>query len=141
MMLLLLAGIQNIIIITYINNNIDAAWRPILRDPTKPAGQQIGVTPQHPSYPSGHSIYGALAATILINEFGDNISFTDRTHEGETFFDGRPRSFTSFTKMAEENAYSRIPLGVHYRMDCVEGLRLGKIVAQRFNGVRWKTLQ
>jgi hypothetical protein len=32
--------------------------------------------------------------------------------------------------MAEENAYSRIPLGVHIRMDCDEGLRLGHAVAE-----------
>ena len=33
--------------------------------------------------------------------------------------------------MAEENAYSRIPLGVHIRLDCTEGLRLGKVIAFR----------
>jgi PAP2 superfamily len=127
---------------TYIIGNIEQSWRPILRDPTKPIGQQIGVTPQHPSYPSGHSVFGAAAAEILIATFGDKIVFTDRTHENENYFDGRPRSFTSFTAMANENAFSRIPLGVHYRMDCVEGLRLGKLVGQRINAVSWKkTLQ
>lgn len=127
---------------TYIGDYMEANWRSILRDPTKPEGQQIGVTPQHPSYPSGHSVFGQAAAEILINVFGDKINFTDRTHEGETYFDGRPRTFTSFTKMAEENAYSRIPLGVHFRMDCVEGLRLGKIVGQQINAAKWsKTLQ
>jgi hypothetical protein len=124
--------------VSFINENIDINWRPILRDPTKPTGQQIGVTPQHPSYPSGHSVFGQAAVEILINTFGDKINFTDRTHEKETYFDGRPRTFTSFTQMSEENAYSRIPLGVHYRMDCVEGLRLGKIVGQRINAVNWK---
>ncbi len=128
--------------VSYINDYIEPTWRPILRDLTKPAGQQIGVTPQHPSYPSGHSTFGQAAAEVLINTFGDNINFTDRTHEGETYFDGRPRTFTSFTKMSEENAYSRIPLGVHYRMDCVEGLRIGKIVGQKTNAIKWnKTLQ
>jgi membrane-associated phospholipid phosphatase len=127
--------------VSYINDNIDPNWRSILRDPTKPEGKQIGVTPQHPSYPSGHSVFGALAAEIMIKTFGDKIKFTDRTHEKETYFDGRPRSFTSFTSMAEENAYSRIPLGVHYRMDCVEGLKLGKKVGQRINSISWETLQ
>lgn len=124
--------------VTYINNYIDNDWRPILRDPTKPPGQQIGVTPQHPSYPSGHSCFGQAAAEVLINVYGDKINFTDRTHEKETYFDGRPRTFTSFQQMSDENAYSRILLGVHYRMDCVEGLRLGKIVGQRVNAVQWK---
>jgi hypothetical protein len=127
--------------VSYINDNIDPKWRPILRDPTKPVGSQIGVTPQHPSYPSGHSVFGALAAGILIKEFGDVINFTDRTHEKETYFDGRPRTYTSFTQMAEENAYSRIPLGVHYRMDCVEGLRLGYHIADKINAVNFKLIQ
>ena len=124
--------------VSYIQDNIDKNWLPILRDPTKPVGQQIGVTPQHPSYPSGHSCFGQAAAEVLINIYGDKINFTDRTHEKETYFDGRPRTFTSFTQMSEENAYSRIPLGVHYRMDCVEGLRLGKIAGQRINAANWK---
>jgi hypothetical protein len=124
--------------VTYINKYIDKNWKPILRDPTKPEGQRIGVTPQHPSYPSGHSVFGAVAAAVFINQFGDKINFTDRTHEGETYFDGRPRTFTSFTQMADENAYSRIPLGVHYRMDCVEGLRMGYVVGARINAVNFK---
>jgi hypothetical protein len=122
----------------FINDYMDPKWRSILRDPTKPAGQQIGVTPQHPSYPSGHATFGALAAEILIDTFGDKIIFKDETHAGETFFDGGPRVFFSFTEMAEENAYSRIGLGVHYRMDCVEGLKLGKLVAKRVNTGLWK---
>ncbi len=127
--------------VSYINEYIDPNWKSILRDPTKPQGQQIGVTPQHPSYPSGHSVFGALAAEIMIHTFGDKIKFTDKTHEKETYFDGRPRTFTSFTAMANENAYSRIPLGVHYRMDCVEGLRIGKKVGQRINQVPWEIIK
>lgn len=82
-------------------------------------------SPPFPAYPSGHSTFGAAAAAILTAHFGDKYTMTDRCHEGRTDFDGRPRTFTSFRQMAEENAISRIYLGVHYRMDCVEGLRLG----------------
>jgi hypothetical protein len=49
-----------------------------------------------------------------------------------------PRSFKSFNEMSKENAYSRIPLGVHYRMDCEEGFRIGKIVGQKTNNFAWK---
>lgn len=35
--------------------------------------------------------------------------------------------------MAEENGYSRIPLGVHVRMDCTEGLRLGYEISDAVN--------
>ncbi|MEO1097778.1 MAG: hypothetical protein AAFX57_08485 [Bacteroidota bacterium] len=37
--------------------------------------------------------------------------------------------------MAEENAFSRIPLGVHMRMDCAEGLRLGYEIADAVNSL------
>ncbi|MFC7357204.1 vanadium-dependent haloperoxidase [Jejudonia soesokkakensis] len=81
--------------------------------------------PSFPGYPSGHSTFASAAAGIFINEFGDTINFTDRTHEGRTEFGGTPREYNSLSSMAQENAYSRIPLGVHMRMDCTEGYRLG----------------
>jgi hypothetical protein len=37
--------------------------------------------------------------------------------------------------MAEENAFSRIPLGVHITMDCTEGLRLGYEISDAVNGL------
>lgn len=83
-------------------------------------------SPPFPAYPSGHSTFGAAAATILTAHFGDKYTMTDRCHEARTEFDGRPRTFNSFRQMAEENAISRIYLGVHFRMDAVEGLRLGE---------------
>ena len=43
----------------------------------------------------------------------------------------RPRSYKSFAEMAQENAASRVFLGVHYRMDCEEGMRVGKLVGQK----------
>jgi hypothetical protein len=124
---------------SYIYDNMDKSWKTLLRDPTKEMGAREGITPQHPSYPSGHSTYAQAAAEIFIAEWGDKYKFTDMVPEGKKdFYDMRPRSFTSFTQMAEENAFSRIPLGVHYRMDCVEGLALGKKVGQRINSLNWK---
>ena len=35
--------------------------------------------------------------------------------------------------MAKENAFSRLPLGVHMDMDCEEGLRLGYEIADAVN--------
>ncbi len=80
--------------------------------------------PSFPGYPSGHSTFASAAAGLFIDQFGD-IAFTDRTHNRRYEFRGLKRSFETLTEMAEENAFSRIPLGVHIRMDCVEGLRLG----------------
>lgn len=89
--------------------------------------------PSFPSYPSGHSTFASAAAGIFIHHFGNNIDFIDRSHEGRTEFRGDPRGFTTFTEMASENGFSRIPLGVHLRMDCTEGLRLGYEISDAVN--------
>ena len=89
--------------------------------------------PSFPGYPSGHSTFASAAAGIFIDQFGDVTDFTDRSHEGRTEFRGTPRQFDTFSQMAEENAFSRIPLGVHIRMDCTEGLRLGYEISDAVN--------
>jgi len=81
--------------------------------------------PSFPGYPSGHSTFASAAGGVFIDLFGDDTDFTDLSHERRTEFRGAPRNIQTFSHMAEENAFSRIPLGVHVRMDCVEGLRLG----------------
>ncbi|BAO77321.1 vanadium chloroperoxidase [Winogradskyella sp. PG-2] len=35
--------------------------------------------------------------------------------------------------MAQENAYSRVPLGVHIEEDAIEGLRLGYEISNAIN--------
>ena len=89
--------------------------------------------PSFPGYPSGHSCFASAAAGVFIDYFGNQTNFTDRSHEGREAFRGAPRSFTSFEQLAEENGYSRIPLGVHIRMDCTEGLRLGYEISAAVN--------
>jgi hypothetical protein len=89
--------------------------------------------PSFPGYPSGHSTFASAAAGVFISEFGDNVNFTDRTHEDRTGFRGAPRQFNSLTEMAEELAFSRVPLGVHVRMDCTEGYRLGYEISDAVN--------
>ena len=89
--------------------------------------------PSFPGYPSGHSTFASAAAGVFIEEFGDATDFTDITHQGRTEFRGTPRTFTTFSEMARENAFSRIPLGVHIRMDCEEGLRLGYEISNAVN--------
>ncbi len=91
--------------------------------------------PTFPGYPSGHSCFASAAAGIFIDYFGDSTDFTDITYQGRTEFLGNPRQFDSFSSMAEENAYSRIPLGVHIRMDCTEGLRLGYEISNAVNNL------
>ncbi|MCP9235246.1 vanadium-dependent haloperoxidase [Lewinella sp. JB7] len=89
--------------------------------------------PGFPGYPSGHSCFASAAGGVFRETFGNQTNFTDRTHEGRTEFRGAPRTYSTFDQLAEENAYSRIPLGVHVRMDCDEGLRLGYEIAGAVN--------
>jgi len=112
---------------TYIRKYIDPDFKTIL-------GEAIGtpgMTPSFPGYPSGHSTFAGVSWRILEHFFGANYEFTDQCHYGRVEFRGYPRTYQSWLQMAEENAYSRIPLGVHIRQDCVEGLRLGNAIALR----------
>jgi hypothetical protein len=63
------------------------------------------VTPNFPSFPSGHSTQSAAAATVLAR-----------------FFPGDAEHLRS---MAEEAAYSRLLGGIHYRFDNEVGLAMG----------------
>ncbi|MCC6280789.1 MAG: vanadium-dependent haloperoxidase [Saprospiraceae bacterium] len=108
---------------SYIHRVMKTEWSPLHDNPS------------FPSYPSGHAGFGAAAAEVLTAQLGEHFNLTDRTHEKRQEFTGKPRTYQSFTEMAQENATSRVLLGVHYRMDCKEGLRLGKIVGQKVNGM------
>ncbi len=115
--------------VTYIRKVIDPNWKTIL--------SADGVTPPFAAYPSGHSTFGAVAAEVLTDEFGTDFAFTDRCHEGRVDFRGYARTFPNFYSFAEENAESRIKLGVHWRMDCTEGLKLGYRIGRKVNQISW----
>lgn len=103
-----------------------------------PDGSGNFYTPNFPAYPSGHATFGAVSAEVLSDLYGSNYSMTDRCHEGRTEFKGTPRNFNSFHEMAEENAYSRVPLGVHFWMDSEAGLQLGYGIGQKVNALPWR---
>lgn len=103
-----------------------------------PDGSGNFYTPNFPAYPSGHATFGAAAAEVLTDLFGRNHSFIDRCHEGRTEFNGTPRNFNDFYQMAGENAYSRVPLGVHFRMDSEAGLELGYGIGRKVNQLPWR---
>lgn len=121
--------------IEYIREIIDPNWKTILNNPYT---NVQGVTPEFPAYPSGHSGFGSSGGLILTNIFGDNRPFTDNCHQDRYEFLGTPRTFTSFVEAGLEDAYSRIRLGVHYRMDCDEGVRLGNLAATRVISLPWR---
>jgi membrane-associated phospholipid phosphatase len=84
------------------------AIRPAQLDPSfKP----LFATPNHPSYPSGHSCFSSAAATALAHFF--------------------PRDAASFEALALEASESRLWAGIHYRSDLTAGGALGRAVAQR----------
>lgn len=83
------------------------------------------------AYPSGHAIFGAAAAEVLSAFFPDYGKITDRSHNRRIEFNGKERHYNNFREMAAENAYSRILGGIHYRMDCDEGLRLGELIGKK----------
>ncbi|MFN8347273.1 MAG: phosphatase PAP2 family protein [Spirosomataceae bacterium] len=121
--------------ISYINRSINPKWNTLLDNTVK---KIKGVTPPFPAYPSGHSTFGAVAAEVLTDIYGYNYVMTDKCHEFRVEFNGKPRTFNNFNEMAYENAVSRILLGVHYRMDCEEGLRMGYNVGRKVNALKWK---
>lgn len=89
---------------TYINQRLDAAWRPLLQ------------TPPFPEYTSGHSVVSTSVALVLTALAGDKFSFTDTSEEEY----GLPaRRFSSLNQAAREAAVSRIYGGIHFR-DAVE---------------------
>lgn len=120
---------------TYILKVIDPNYKPNLNNPLT---GDIGFTPPFPAYPSGHSTMGAAAAEALASVFGYAYSMTDRCHENRTEFEGKPRSFGSLYEMALENAWSRVLLGVHWRMDCDEGVNFGTKIGRAVNNLPWK---
>jgi membrane-associated phospholipid phosphatase len=120
---------------TYIRRVIDNTWQTNLENPL--TGEK-SLTPDFPAYPSGHATFGAAAAEALASVFGYSYSMVDRCHENRVEFVGTPRPFSSFEEMALENGWSRVPLGVHFRMDSEEGVRYGKEIGRRVNNLPWR---
>jgi len=111
---------------TYIGRLIEPHWQPLHESPS------------FPSYPSGHAIFGAAAASILTNAFGESFKMADYSHDHRKEFLGKPRKFNSFHEMANENALSRMYMGVHYRKDCEEGLRYGFRIGDEVNRLNFR---
>jgi hypothetical protein len=120
---------------TYIKRVIDPTYKPNLNNPIT---GDVGFTPPFPAYPSGHGTMGAAGAEALASVFGYSYSMTDRCHLGRTEFEGVPRTFGSFYEMAQENAWSRVLLGVHWRMDADEAMRFGTTIGRKVNALPWK---
>jgi VCPO second helical-bundle domain len=123
-------------------------WRPITAIQTgdtdgnpdtvgDPTWTSFRPTPPDQDYASGHSIEGGAGAEVLKQFFGtDEISFEDcgaTLPAGSTCGDASPvfRSYTSFSQAANENAYSRILIGFHFRKSVEEGTDYGRKIGKR----------
>ncbi len=120
--------------IEYIREVMEPGWNTILNNPLNSIH---GLTPEFPAYPSGHSGFGGAGSAVMAEIFGNTHPFTDNCHQNRTEFNGAPRSFNTILEAGVENAYSRLDLGVHFRMDCDEGIRLGYLAATRVNAMPW----
>lgn len=85
----------------------DIGWTPFI------------VTPNHPSYISGHSGVSGAGSAILSSFFGD-------AHDFCLMASGLTRCFNSFSGAAEDAANSRLWGGIHWRFDNEAGLALGR---------------
>jgi PAP2 superfamily len=114
-------------------------WRPVtaIRASGDTSWTPFQITPPNQDYPSGHSIEGGVGAEVLKQFFGtDQISFKDcgaTLPAGSTCYDSTPvlRSYTSFTQAADENAYSRVLIGFHFRNATKVGTEYGRKIAER----------
>lgn len=109
--------------VTYIRENIDPGWTPIV------------YTPSSPEYGAEAAVLGGACPTMLIRQFGD-IGFVDRTHLGSPLFtpEGGPfvlpeRTFGSLTQAGDDAGISALLGGTHFRRACEEGLQSGRCIA------------
>ena len=90
-----------------------------------------------PDYPSAHSVEGGAGAEVLKEVIGaDNISFRTCSltlPEGSRCTDQSAvyRTYASFSHAAEENAMSRIYVGIHFRDAVEEGVKHGRKIGNR----------
>ena len=107
------------------NTDVDPTWTPLVP------------TPPIPDHDSAHSVEGGAAAQVMRRFFGtDQISFETCSltlPPGSTCNDVSPvsRSYTRFSEAAEENAFSRILVGFHFRNANEQGVRHGRRIGNR----------
>src|SRR6478736_386030 len=92
----------------------DTTWLPLIE------------TPNHPEYPSRHSVTDGKDRHLLAAVFGsDDVSFA----VGSDSLTGTTRGFERFSDAEQENANSRIYGGIHYRFSNDAGIALGHQIA------------
>ena len=96
----------------------DPNWAPL----GAPGLNGDNFTPGFPAYASGHATFGGVLFTTLADFYGtDNFDFSLTSDE----LPGVTRYYHSFSQASEENAQSRIYLGVHWSFDKTQGVDCG----------------
>lgn len=113
----------------------DQDWLPLMAD-YPPSEERTN--PCFPAWVSGHAAFAASWAGIMRHELGDEVSMTLDSDDPRA--EQVERTFSSFTEAAEENARSRVYLGVHFQFDADDGLATGFDVADWIND-RYLTIQ
>ena len=86
-------------------------------------------TPNHPSYPSGHSLFGNAVASVLVAALGD-VAMTDQL-PADLYVPAQTRTWPTITAALKEAGQSRVNAGFHFPMDILAGEQLGKCVAEK----------
>jgi hypothetical protein len=119
---------------------VHAFWRPITaireadtdgnQDTIQDAGwNSLRPTPAIPDYPSTHSVLGGAASEVLSRFTGsDQHSFCFASTTSVPA--GSKRCFTSFSQARDENADSRVKVGIHFRTACTTGVRHGRQIGR-----------
>jgi hypothetical protein len=94
----------------------DPDWEPLLP------------TPPIPDYPSGHCVGANAAAAVLAYFYGNHSPFSMISTTAVPA--GAVRSFETFKQAADENADSRVRIGIHFRTACDEGQVMGDRVGK-----------
>ena len=110
--------------VTAIHASGDTSWTP------------LAPTPPDQDYPSGHSIEGGVGAGVLKQVLGtDAVTFKDCGSTLPTNKCDGPqpimRTYNSFTQAADENAYSRVLIGFHFRNATRQGTAYGLAIGEQ----------
>jgi hypothetical protein len=92
----------------------------------------LGITPNHPEYPSAHACLTGAVAGILKGYFGTpNVNFTVSS---TAFSPAHVHIFNSMKDLEREVMDARIYIGFHYHHSVVQGTLLGQHVAHHVLG-------
>jgi hypothetical protein len=86
--------------------------------------------PNFPDFPSAHSANAGAFVEIMEGFFGYHYKFTDHTYD---YLGMAPRPYTSFYALGIEIGDARLFGGIHNRMACERGLKMGRKIGKNIN--------